>query len=200
MRKFIISMALLMCAILPAFCQDNGAEQSAAIPTPPGASVTTEMSLSKDQIIAQMDLLIGMIPNKEAAEKIDADKLKEALSTLKFVDYVDMNVPSGFSNEGIISFFEDQVSGRRIIYSVDDKTKTGLIMIATLDGGYFVAVAKPNDPKAKTGKIQAARLFGFPSIRLAVEAVFPLIDSLAPKIAAVDAKPAHKAAPRRTNK
>jgi hypothetical protein len=181
MRTFLSAIALTVIIAFPAFSADES-PQRLAIPTPPGATVVMEATVEADQIQAQVENLIsgtlGSPGDKTSpAANVDMAKLRDALSTLKCVQYVEMKTSAPSSIADTIALFEKQIGGRRIIYDSGSVPGTGIILIATQDGGYFGAMIEPagGKGKSKTGTTRAARLFGFPDVGKAIQAFVPVL-------------------------
>jgi hypothetical protein len=165
-KPLLAVLVLILLVALPALSQDNTDESQPelSIPKPAGAVVTTELSMTREQILQQIDSAGTSLP--PGIPKIDWDELKAAVVPLDHVEYMEMEIKGKATPAEILAFFEKQVHGKRVIYNVDPKgTECQLLIFIPQDGGYFFAsyeAQKDASGKPKAGgKIQAARLFGF---------------------------------------
>ncbi|MBI2842072.1 MAG: hypothetical protein HYX78_01585 [Armatimonadetes bacterium] len=167
MRHLIAAFVMVIGAAFPVL-GDVQAQQPLAIPTPPGATVVTELNVSKEQLLAQMDFISSFATGDSWASILDAEKLKDALGTLERVQFAEMKLGANYSTRDVLDFFGKQVSGRRIFYNIDGNPGGGMILLATGNNqgylGVIVRSEKKADDKPAQGKITAVRLFGFPDI------------------------------------
>lgn len=196
-RLFYIFTILLVIMSAVALAQTQANQQS-SIPVPEGAQVTTEAAMDHDQLMSQLDIMTAFAP--PPMDQLNTNALRLAFDPIKYIQYAQMTYKSSDTPNKLIAFFESKIEGRRIIYDTGSLSGTGLIMIATQDGGYFAAVIKPptadsseGDPE---GSIQAFRIFGSPNIGQLVKAAMPIV--LNTKMTLPGSKPAGTSKPTAT--
>jgi hypothetical protein len=189
MRSILAIAALIIAVIVPAYAVDEASDQL-AIPIPPGSQISMQMSMTREDILMQMDTWMQFIPKQANGTQISKAEIVEALSPLKAVQYAEMTSTTGTTVDKLVGFFEQQVPGRRIIYDIGSMPGTGILVTLTQDGGYFAAMVDLTGDKPGTGTIKAARLFGFPDVGKLVEIAMPIvINTMNSKAAAKISKP-----------
>lgn len=159
MKTLVVAVMLLLIAAFSAPAQDQ-AESPFGIPTPPGATLVTEMNISREQLLTQIDVLVfALMSSSDATPTIDTELLKESLGTLDRLQFAEMTMKGNYSASNLLGTLEKQVGGRRVIYDVSGNPGKGILLLATADG-YLAAKIDPEESKTKTGKIRAIRLFG----------------------------------------
>lgn len=176
-------MAVIMIvAAVPVMGQDQ-AEKSKSpleIPTPAGAAVTTEMSVTRDQI---MDLLPMYLSQSYPDLQIDSEKLDKALGTVECVQFAEMKLNGKYTAADTLALFEKKVDGNRVIYNCGkDTPESGMLILALpQNSGYFAVAIKAEKNKSNntTGaEIKAIRISGCPNIANVVELIAPAIPQI----------------------
>ncbi len=186
MKRLFAVLAILVFAA-PVFAQET---ESAvlSIPIPSGGKVTTEMSLGREQIEAQLGMMLSLQTGKQI--DLDPTQLHAALGNLETVDFAEIKLSTKYAAADMLSYFEKQVPGRRVLWNTQGKPGSGMVLIATSGGGYFGAQIKPTISKQGrlvAGTIKAVCTKGFFDPANAVRIVFPIMEQLgvtpkAPKI------------------
>jgi hypothetical protein len=170
--------ALLLATMLPLVAEETESAIS-GIPTPPGAKITTEMSLDREQLEGQLPLMLSLQSGKDI--EISPEELSQALGSLENIEFAEMKFSAKYSAADTLALFEKSVGGRRVIWNMDGKPGSGMVLIATADGGYFGARIKPTISKQGrlvAGTIKAIRTRGFLDPANAVKLAVPLMEQL----------------------
>jgi hypothetical protein len=175
--KLTTVVGLILLLLVPALSEDQPA-QPLGIPTPPGATVTMELNMGRDQMVGQLAMLTaGIESSSSGAIKISPAELQEALGGLESAQYMEMQLPAKYRASDILSLFQKEVGGRRVLYDVS-KSDSVRLLLATDGGGYFGALidaAKDKKGKITSGRIRAARLYGFLDARKSARIAMPIL-------------------------
>lgn len=178
MKRILAVMLLLIGTVLACNAQDAGAAQP-GIPVPTGAKVVTEMNVDREQIATQLNSLLS-IGVGDKVPPVDEGALRQALGGLERVMYSEMKLDGAYSAGDVLALFEKQLNGRRVLWSTYGPVGSGVVLIATDDGGYFGARLAPDatkDGKVTGGKITAFRTYGFIDVASAVKLAVPVLKS-----------------------
>jgi hypothetical protein len=171
MKRILIVFILISAAM--AACAQPG------IPTPPGATVTTEVNVDREQIVTQINSILSMQGGK--MPQLSEAQLELALGTLQRAQYSQMELSAKYSAVDLLALFEKHVDGRRIVWSTEGKPGSGYVLLATDDGGYFGAALSPTISKDGhlTGcKINAFRTVGFVDITGVIKLAVPMLKDM----------------------
>lgn len=185
MKRLLFTLAVLVIALGTVHAEETAATGVPGIPTPPGAKVTTEMNVERDQIIAQLGMMMSM--QRTNIPKLSEDELGVALGSLESTQFAEMKVSGKYSATDMLSLFEREVAGRRVIWNTNGKPGSGFLLVATPEGGYFGAQISPTISKQgrlTAGTIRAVRTTGFIDVANAIKLALPLLSEMgiAPKI------------------
>lgn len=180
MKKLLAMMtALLIVAAIPVMGQDQDEESESPleIPIPPGAAITAEMNVARDQMV---DILPMFLSQSYPDLEIDPEKLDKALGTIERVQFAEMKIEGKYTLTNTFALFEKEVGGNRVIY---DCSKNGpgsgmLLLSLPQNSGYFAVTIKAEKDKSDkiTGaKIKAIKLSGCPDIVKVVELIAPAL-------------------------
>ncbi|MEN6371035.1 MAG: hypothetical protein ABFD64_03395 [Armatimonadota bacterium] len=178
-RLFAIMTVLIIVAAIPVMgqAQDEGSKPPPEIPAPAGATVTTEMNVTRDQI---MDLLPMYLNQSYPDLQIDPEKLDKALGTVERVQFAEMKLNGKYTAADTLALFEKKVDGNRVIYNCGkDTPESGMLILALpQNSGYFAVAIKAEKNKSNktTGaEIKAIRISGCPDIAKVIELIAPAI-------------------------
>jgi hypothetical protein len=164
-KPLLVVLALILIVALPALGQDNTDEPQSelSIPKPAGAVVTMELSMTREQILQQLDAMTTSVP--VGTPEMNWDELKAAVVPLDHVEYMEMDIKNKTTPTELLAFFEKQVGGKRVIYNVDPKGIDSQLLLAMPQGGgyLFVGYEAQKDASGKPkagGKLHAGRVFG----------------------------------------
>lgn len=166
MKKTLLTALIFIVLLsIAAVAQETG--EALTIPVPKDATIDMELALTRDQILQQFDSITGAMTMSGQLPDLDFTKIKDALGTLAEVQYAQMQTTVKTDINKTIAFYEEQVKGKRVLYNINPKNGTGLLVLSKPeDGGYFFVNMQPaKDEKGKVipgARIRAARVVGFP--------------------------------------
>jgi hypothetical protein len=170
-------LVLLAAGLAPVVSADQ-TQPSPAIPTPPGAKVTTELNMDREQILTQIQGFASAFA-LDGSGKIEQSDLEEALGSLERVQYAEMQVTGKYTSSDLVAFYEKEVGGRRVVYDISGGPSRGTLLLKSPNGdGYLfvsINIAKYSAAKPSEARIRAGRIFGFPDVAKATKLLMPLV-------------------------